>query len=127
MRHATSLLYHVCAVASRNIWSVSCGTSRKLTLWMRYVLLEFSLSAANMALGSTQLLTEMNTRNFPGSGHEALKNDNLTPSVSRLSRNYWSLDVSHTALQTGHGLLQISFIIATRFPYAQYIDIQNII
>jgi hypothetical protein len=38
MRHATSLLYHVCAVASRNIRFASCGTSGKLTLWTRYVL-----------------------------------------------------------------------------------------
>jgi hypothetical protein len=37
MRHATALLYHVCAVASRNIRFVSCGTSGKLTLWTRYV------------------------------------------------------------------------------------------
>jgi hypothetical protein len=27
MRHASSLLYHVCAVASRNIRFASCGTS----------------------------------------------------------------------------------------------------
>jgi hypothetical protein len=33
MLHATSLLYHVCAVASRNIRFASCGTSGKLTLW----------------------------------------------------------------------------------------------
>jgi hypothetical protein len=37
MRHATALLYHVCAVASRNIRFASCGTSGKLTLWTRYV------------------------------------------------------------------------------------------
>jgi hypothetical protein len=37
MRHATALLYHVCAVASRNIRLASCGTSGKLTLWTRYV------------------------------------------------------------------------------------------
>jgi hypothetical protein len=39
MSHATSLLYHVCAVASRNIRFASCETSGKLTLWTRYVLL----------------------------------------------------------------------------------------
>jgi hypothetical protein len=27
------LLYHVCAVASRNIRFASCGTGGKLTLW----------------------------------------------------------------------------------------------
>jgi hypothetical protein len=32
MRHATALLYHVYAVASRNIMFASCGTSGKLTL-----------------------------------------------------------------------------------------------
>jgi hypothetical protein len=37
MRQATALLYHVCAVASRNIRFASCGTSGKLTLWTRYV------------------------------------------------------------------------------------------
>jgi hypothetical protein len=37
MHHATALLYHVCAVASRNIRFASCGTSGKLTLWTRYV------------------------------------------------------------------------------------------
>jgi hypothetical protein len=38
MRHATTLLYHVCAVASRNIRFASCGTSGKLTLWTCLVL-----------------------------------------------------------------------------------------
>jgi hypothetical protein len=49
-----------------------------------------------MSLGSAQLLTEMSTRNLPGSkGRPARKTDNLTaPSVSRLSRKYGSLDVS---------------------------------
>jgi hypothetical protein len=37
MRHATALLYHVCAVASRSIRFASCGMSGKLTLWTRYV------------------------------------------------------------------------------------------
>jgi hypothetical protein len=40
MRHATALLYHVCAVASRNIRCASCGTSEKLTLWTRFVLFQ---------------------------------------------------------------------------------------
>jgi hypothetical protein len=38
MRHATALLYHVCAVASRNTRFASCGTSGKLTLRTRYIL-----------------------------------------------------------------------------------------
>jgi hypothetical protein len=36
------LLYHVCAVASRNIRFARCGTSGKLTLWRRYVLLQIA-------------------------------------------------------------------------------------
>jgi hypothetical protein len=42
-----------------------------------------------MALGSTQPLTEMRTRNLPGS-----KERPAPPSVSRLSRKCGSLDVS---------------------------------
>jgi hypothetical protein len=50
-----------------------------------------------MAMGSTQPLTEMNTRNFPMSkGRPARKADNLTAPVSRLSRKYGSLDVSQS-------------------------------
>ena len=33
MRHATSLLYHLQAVASRNKWFNSCRTGGNLTLW----------------------------------------------------------------------------------------------
>jgi hypothetical protein len=49
-----------------------------------------------MALGSTQPLTEMSTRNpSGGNGRPARKGDNSPPSVSRLSREkYGSLDVS---------------------------------
>ena len=39
-RHATSLLYHVHAVASRNKWFISCGTSGKLILWTPLVFIE---------------------------------------------------------------------------------------
>jgi hypothetical protein len=47
-----------------------------------------------MAVGSTQPLTEMSTRNLPGGkGRPARKVDNL-PSVSRLSRKCMSLIVS---------------------------------
>jgi hypothetical protein len=48
-----------------------------------------------MALGSTQPLTGMSTRDLPGGkGQPACKADNLAPSVSRLSRKCGSLDVS---------------------------------
>jgi hypothetical protein len=48
-----------------------------------------------MALGSTQPLTEMSTRNLPwGKGRPAIKSDNLMSSVSRVSRKCGSLDVS---------------------------------
>jgi hypothetical protein len=54
-------------------------------------------SSSTMALGSTQPLTEMSTRYLPGrKGRPVRKADNLTPSVSRLSRKCGSLDVSQT-------------------------------
>jgi hypothetical protein len=37
MRHATSLLYHVCTATSCNVRFASCGTSGKLTLWTCYI------------------------------------------------------------------------------------------
>jgi hypothetical protein len=48
-----------------------------------------------MALGSTQPLTEMSTRNLPGGkGRPVRGADNRTTSVSRLSRKCGSLDLS---------------------------------
>jgi hypothetical protein len=59
-----------------------------------------------MALGSTQPLTEMSTRNFPGgkSGRQ-VRLTTSPPSVSRLSRENVGASTSHNP--TGlHGLLQ---------------------
>jgi hypothetical protein len=47
-----------------------------------------------MTLGSTQLLTEMSTKNLPvGKGWQAHKADNLTTPVSQLSKKFRILSV----------------------------------
>jgi hypothetical protein len=63
-----------------------------------------------MALGSTQPLTEMSTRNLPGGGgvkgQPARKADNLTAiCVSRLSRENVGASTSRNPMDL-HGLLQ---------------------
>jgi hypothetical protein len=49
-----------------------------------------------MALGFTQHLTEMSTRNFPGgsSAQPACKFDNITAICEPISKKYKSLDIS---------------------------------
>jgi hypothetical protein len=58
-----------------------------------------------MALGSTQPLTEMNTRNLPGGvkGRRRVRLTTLPPSVSRLSRENVGTSTSHDPLGL-HGL-----------------------
>jgi hypothetical protein len=52
-----------------------------------------------MALGSTQPLTEMSTRNLPGGkGQPARKADKLTPSVSRFSIENVGVSTSHNPM-----------------------------
>ena len=57
MRYAQLLLYHVHAVASRNKWYTSCGTSGKLTLWTPLV-----SNAANITQNNYQLQYELQNR-----------------------------------------------------------------
>jgi hypothetical protein len=59
-----------------------------------------------MAVGSTQHLTEMSTRNLPG-GVKGGRSVRLTspPSVNRLSRENLGASMSHNSMGL-HGLLQ---------------------
>jgi hypothetical protein len=59
-----------------------------------------------MALGSTQPLAEMRTRNLPGGkGRPVCKTITLSPSVSQLSTENVGASTSHNPMGL-HGLLQ---------------------
>jgi hypothetical protein len=65
-------------------------------------------SSCTMALGSTQLLTEMSTKNLPGGGVKGGRRVRLTtlpPSVSRLFKENVEASISDNPVGL-HGLLQ---------------------
>jgi hypothetical protein len=63
-------------------------------------------SSCIMALGSTQPLIKMSTRNLPGGKKRpAGRADNLAPSVSQMSENVGA-STSHNPMSL-HGLLQV--------------------
>jgi hypothetical protein len=91
MRHATALLYHVCAVASRDIRFASCGTSGKLTLWTRYLGFEVLKAVVkNVAIFWDVALYSPNVnRRFGGTyrlHHQGKKSAEQETSVQQVAR-----------------------------------------
>jgi hypothetical protein len=68
---------------------------RVLTRWIFFNLT--NPSSCTMALGLTQSLTEMSTRNLPGgvNGNRCVRLTTLPPSVSQLSRENVGTSMSH--------------------------------
>jgi hypothetical protein len=72
-------------------------------------------STCTMALGSTQPLIEMGTRNLPGGlkGDRRVRLTNLPPSVSRLFTQSVGTSTSHNSMSL-HGLFKRKFDIFYR-------------
>jgi hypothetical protein len=90
-------------------WGSSYGTSKKVAGSSPDKVDFFNLpnpSSHTMALGSTQSLTEMSTRNLPGvKGGRRVSLTTPPPSLSRLSRKNMGSSTSHNPMGL-HGLLQ---------------------
>jgi hypothetical protein len=89
-----------------SLWQCQAGRSR-VRVPMRWIFsIYLILSSCTMALGSTQPLTEMSTRNIPGGeGQPACKTDNLTAICEPIVYKNVGASTSHSPMGL-HGPLQ---------------------